>query len=154
MFEEYPTKQDATRTATEYAEPLDRLISPSDVDENADTWSDIDRDRVESEIWESVMLMRSEHREVGRMVQDRAFRIWTDSLTRVSNEALSENVSKEDLIFVYAVWPYEMDKWECHEICHRVFEEPNMRIPQWAYNKAEEDVTEGLFDGTMPTTIE
>jgi len=154
MFEDYPTKQDAKRIATEYAKPLDRLISPSDVDENADTWGDIDRDRVESEIWESVMIMRSEHREVRGMVQERAFRIWTDSLTRVTNEALSENVSNEDLVFTYGIWPYKMDKWECYETCHRVFEEPNMRIPQWAYNEAEEEIQGALFDGTMPTTIE
>jgi len=154
MFEDYPTKQDATRTAKEYAEPLDRLISPSDIDENADAWSDIDRDMLNQEIWESVMIMRSEHREVGNMIQDRAFRIWTDSLTRVANGALSENVSNEDLVFTYGIWPYKMDKWECHEICHRVFEEPNMRIPNGCIREAEEEIQGALFDGTMPTTME
>jgi len=154
MFEEYPTKQDAKRIAKEYAEPLDRLISPSDVDENADTWSDIDRDKLNQEIWESVMLMRSEHREVRNMIQERAFRIWTDSLTRVNNEILSEKVSNEDSVFIYGVWPYEINKWECREICNRVFEDPNISISQWAYNEAEEEIEGALFDGTMPTTIE
>jgi len=150
MFEDYPTKQEATRTAKEYAEPLNKLINPSDIQGGVNSWHDIDTDRLNQEVWESVMIMRSEHRQVRNMIQDRAFRIWTDSLTRVSNDALSEDVSDKELIFTYGIWPYKMDKWDCYEICHTVFEEPNVRIPQWAYDDAEEEITNGLYEGTMP----
>jgi len=150
MFEDYPTKQEAIRTAKEYAEPLNKLINPSDVQGDVNSWDDINTDRLNEEVWESVSVMRSEHRKVRNMIEDRAFRIWTDSLTRVSNDALSEDVSKEELIFTYGVWPYKMDKWDCYKICHTVFEDPNIRIPQWAYDEAQEDITDGLYKGTMP----
>lgn len=150
MFEDYPTKQEATSMAKEYAEPLNKLIDPNDIQGGVTSWDDINTDRLNQEVWESVSVMRSEHRQVRNMIQDRAFRIWTDSLTRVSNDALSADVSDKELIFTYGVWPYKMNKWECYEICHTVFEDPNVRIPQWAYDDAEEEITNGLYEGTMP----
>jgi hypothetical protein len=150
MFEDYPTKQEATRTAKEYAEPLNKLINPSDIQEDVTSWNDINTDRLNQEVYSSVSVMRSEHRQVRNMIQDRAFRIWTDSLTRVSDDALSADVSDEELIFTYGIWPYKMDKWECYEICHTVFENPSVRIPQWAYDDAEEEITDGLYEGTVP----
>jgi len=150
MFEDYPTKQEATSMAKEYAEPLNNLIDPSDVQGNANSWDDINTDRLNQEVWESVSIIRSEHRTVRNMIQDRAFRIWTDSLTRVSNDALSADVSDKELIFTYGVWPYKMDKWDCYEICHTVFEDPNVRIPQGYIREAEEEIMDGLYEGTMP----
>ena len=150
MFEDYPTKQEATSMAKEYAEPLNKLINPSDVQGGVNSWHDINTDTLNQEVWESVSIMRSEHREVRNMIQDRAFRIWTDSLTRVSNDALADNVSNEELIFTYGVWPYKMDKWEAYEICHTVFEKPNVRIPQGYIREAEEEIMDGLYEGTMP----
>jgi len=154
MFEDYPTKQEATRTAKEYAEPLNKLINPSDIQGGVNSWHDINTDRLNQEVWESVMVMRSEHRQVRNMIQDRAFRIWTDSLIRVNNDALSEDVSDKELIFTYGIWPYKMDKWDCYEICHTVFEEPNVRIPHGYIREAEEEVQSGLFDGTYPTMLD
>jgi len=150
MFEDYPTKQEATSMAKEYAEPLNNLIDPSDIQGGVTSWDDINTDRLNQEVYESVSVMRSEHRQVRNMIQDRAFRIWTDSLTRVSNDALSADVSDKELIFTYGVWPYKMNKWECYEICHTVFEDPNVRIPQGYIREAEEEIMDGLHKGTMP----
>ena len=122
MFEDYPTKSEAEQEAEEYATPLDQLINPSDVKDDAEQWSDIDDERIRSECAESAEVVATKHDYVRALIQDRAFRIWTDGFKRVSESALAEDVPLVELIHVYNVWPNHIDKWDAYEEAHRVFE--------------------------------
>jgi len=154
MFTDYPSKKQAEEQAEEYAEPLDRLINPDDIDADADTWSDIDRDLLEQEVWESTSIIRTEHSAMRHLIQDHAFRLWTESLIRQPRDVIDDDISDEELIHEYSVWPYDMDKWECYEIAHRVFETPDREIHPEYIDEAEEAVLSGLFYGSMPEGIE
>ena len=153
MFNNYPTKADAKEQAEDYAEPLDALISPSDVSDGAEAWSDIDTDVLKQEVWESVSVIRSEHDTIRHLIKDHAFRLWTRDLSRQPREVLDSGVSDEDLIHEHSIWPYDMNKWDCYEICHQVYETPDREIPQGYIDDAEVPVYEGLFDGTMPDEV-
>jgi len=150
-FQDYPTKAEAEQQAKEYATPLNKLIRPSDVQDNADSWADIDDDRLNAECAESAGVITSEHREIRNLIQDRAFRIWTDGFNRVSESALAEDVPLCELIHVYNVWPNHVDKWGAFEEASRVFEDTNYRIPNDCMNQAREEVIGGLIEGTKPT---
>lgn len=150
MMEDYPTKSEAEDQAREYATPLDQLIRPSDVQDNAEQWSDIDDDRLNAECAESAEVIAMEHRKIRNLIQDRAFRIWTDGFRRVSESALAEDVPPVELIHVYNIWPNDMDKWDVYEEAHKVFESRNYRIPHDCYDEAREEVISGLVEGTRP----
>lgn len=153
-FTDYPTRKDAENEATEYADPLDRLIDPVDVDDDADTWSEIDPDTLREEISRSVSIIRAEHQQIRGLIQDHAFKLWTDNLVRQPRDVLDDDISDTDLIHEYGIWPYDMDMYECYEICHEVYETPGRNIPQGFIDEAETTVMDGLFDGSIPSSIE
>lgn len=149
-FEEYPTKAEAEQQAKEYATPLNKLIRPSDVQDDAESWNGIDSGLLDMECWEAAGVIATEHREIRNLIQERAFRIWTDGFKRVSESALAEDVPLVELIHVYNVWPNHVNKWDAYEEAHRVFESPNYRIPNDCYNQARGEVISGLMEGTKP----
>jgi hypothetical protein len=149
MIEDYPTTSEARNQAEEYATPLDQLINPSDVVEEADGWADIDDDVIRRECAESAEVVASEHREIRNLIQDTAFRLWIEGLRRVSRDALGDAPDIE-LIHVFNIWPNDMDKWEMHEMAHKVYEDPNFRIPNGRYQEARGEVIAGLIEGTKP----
>lgn len=150
MFEDYPTLHDAEKQAEEYATPLNELINPSDVVEDAEEWSDIPDERIRRECAESARIVATEHNEMKNLIQDAAFRYWTDGFKRVSESALAEDVPLVELIHVYNIWPNHVDKWEAYECAHKVFDELNYRIPNDCMSEARERVEAGLMEGSKP----
>jgi len=150
MIEDYPTKADAQEQAREYATPLDQLIGHSDVAEGTSSWEEVPDNFIRDEAYRSAQVIATEHDEMRGLIKDRAFRIWTDGFKRVSESALAEDVPLSELIHVYNLWPNHVDKWEAYEEAHRVFEEPNTRIPNDCMQQAREEVTAALMEGTKP----
>ena len=150
MFEDYPTKSEARDQAEEYATPLDQLINPRDVQDDAESWNDIDSDLLDMECWEAAGVIATEHDEIRNLIQDTAFRLWIEGFNRVSESALAEDVPLVELIHVYGIWPNHVDKWEMLEVAEKVFESPNYRIPPDIYHDAREYVERGLMVGTLP----
>jgi len=150
MIDRYPTKTEAREQAEDYATPLNKLINPSDVDDGANQWSDIDPDTIRRECHTSAGVVATEHDEMRNLIKDRAFRIWTDGFRRVSDGALAEDVPLVELIHVYNLWPNHVDKWDAYEEAHKVFENPNYRIPNDCYDEARDEVITGLMEGTRP----
>jgi hypothetical protein len=148
-FGDYPTKADAQEQAREYATPLNRLINPSDVQDNAEQWADIDDDLLNSECWESAGVITSEHDEMRNLIQDTAFRLWCEDMRRLPRDVLGDAPDRE-LVMVYQIQPHDMSNAELHGIAHAVFEERNTRIPRGYVEEAREYVEAGLYDGTMP----
>lgn len=151
MFENYPSRQDAIEQAKDHATPLNKLINPSDVNPKADSW-DIFRsedEAIRSECTQCAEVIATEHDEMRNLIQDTAFRLWIDGFRRVSRDVLGDAPDTE-LIHVYNIWPNDMDKWEMYEIAHKVYENPNFRIPNDCYDEAREAVITGLVEGTKP----
>jgi len=152
MFDSYPSHQDAIQQAKDHAIPLNNLITPQEVDPDAQVWSDIDDDVIRRECAESAEIIATEHRTIRNLIQDRAFRIWLSGLKRVNDDALAEDVPLVELIHVYNLWPFSTDKWEVLEVAEKVFEDPNFRIPNDCMQQAREEVIAGLMEGTQPDT--
>lgn len=149
MIEDYPTASDARNDARQYATPLDQLINADDVDPNADSWEEVDPETLERELWETTEILISQHDEPKWLVKDHAFRLWYDGMRRLPRDVLAD-VSDHELVHVYNVQPNDMDKYEWFDIAHRVFEDPNVRIPRDCIEKAREVVQRGLFEGSKP----
>jgi hypothetical protein len=149
MIEDYPTTSEAREQAEEYATPLDQLINPSDVQDDAEQWTDIDADTIRFECAESAGIIASEHREMRNLIQDAAFRLWADSMKRVSRDVLGDAANTE-LVRVYGIQPNDMSNAELYEIMHVVFEESNARIPNGFVEEARAEVEAGLIEGTKP----
>jgi len=149
MFDQYPTKTEAEQQAKDHATPLNNLITPQEVDPEAQLWSDIDDDDIRRECAESAEIIATEHRTIRNLIQDRAFRIWIDGFRRVSRDVLG-NAPDIELIHVYNVWPNDMRRDEMHSIAHKVYEDPNFRIPNDCYDEARDEVITGLMEGTRP----
>jgi len=156
MIDRYPTKTEAEQQARQTAESLDRLINPDDVQDDADSWAEVDDEAIERECAESASIMADQRGSYGvrGLIQDRAFRIWTDSMRRIVDrdmcEHLRDEYGDETLLFEHQIWLGDLRKEDAYEICHQVFQSPDYRIPQWAYDQAREEVTEAVFDATMP----
>jgi hypothetical protein len=149
MIDSYPTTSEAREQAEEYATPLNKLINPNDVQGGAEQWTDIDAEDIRFECAESAEVVATEHDEMRNLIQDTAFRLWVDGFRRVSRDVLGDAPDSE-LIHVFNIWPNEMDKWEMYEIAHKVYEDPNFRIPNDCYDEAREAVITGLVEGTKP----
>ena len=149
MFEDYPTKSEAEDQAREYATPLNNPINADDVDSDADSWEDVDDDVIERECCDCAQVVVGEHDEMRNLVQDLAFRLWTDDFQRQPREILADAPDVE-LIHIYQIWPNDMNKWEFFEEAHTVFEDPNTRIPDGYYSDAMRVVERGLMEGTKP----
>jgi hypothetical protein len=149
MFEDYPTKAEAEEEAQEYATPLDQLIGHSDVAEGTSSWEEVPNKFIRDEAYKSAQIIATEHDEMRNLIKDRAFRIWTDGFRRVSRDVLGD-ASDTELIHVFNIWPNDLRRDEMYSIAHKVFEDPNFRIPNDCYDEAREEVITGLIEGTKP----
>jgi len=149
MIDRYPTKTETRKRAKEYATSLNKLINPDDVQDDADSWAEVDNQEIERECAESAGIITSEHDEMRHLIKDTAFRLWMESMRRVSRDVLGDAPDRE-LVRVYGIQPNDMDKYELHDICHAVYEEPNARIPYGYVDEAREVVEDGLMEGTKP----
>jgi hypothetical protein len=127
------------------------LIQPSDIDENAETWEDIDRYTVEKECHESAEIMLQETQEpFGGMVRDYAIILWRDNMPRVNREHLTTDNDREILIDM-GYWPYDMSYFDVYrELNDYINETSSHHIPSTYDRQAKETVSIGIVNGMIP----
>jgi len=141
------TKFEARDKAHENAMSLNELIDPSDVDPNAEKWEDIDPDKLDMEIHESISVIRSENQSpYDRLAYDLAIGLWRDSMPRVPMGDMAFETEEKAVRKGY--WPNKMDKWTCREILEDYSNEY-----EYFYeflDEAWEYVSEGIYQGMHP----
>lgn len=138
-----PTQAKATayQEAVNYAEPLDMLIHPSDVSDDANEWDDIDDETMRQEIAYSADVVMSENQLDG-VTRELAIVLWASDMPRASMADLAFDSQQEAVENGY--WPHKMG-WD--ELSGLLWE---MDIPTTAYQEASAVVTRGYCDGTNP----
>jgi hypothetical protein len=134
----------------EYATPLNRLIDPSDVSNQASEWSDIDGDVLDEEIQHSVSIILQEtrwHSKIGALLYDYALIQVKDDLMRAPIEDLSFTSRKRAVKEGY--WPYDMCEGRAMEILTQTYESIG-EIPPCYVTHAREAISEGLHKGMTP----
>ena len=141
------TKFEARDKACEDAMSLNELIDPSDVDPNAERWKDIDPDKLDMEIHESISVIRSENQNPFNWIAyDLAIGLWRDSMPRVSMGDMAFETEEKAVREGY--WPNRMDKWEAREILESYSNE--YEYFHEFLDEAWEYVSEGIYQGMHP----
>jgi hypothetical protein len=130
---------------------IDQLIQPSDIDESATEWQDIDRYDVEKECHESAEVMLKERQEpFGGMVRDYAIILWRDNMPRVNREHLTTD-NDRDILVDMGYWPFDMSYFEVYrELNEYINETSSHHIPSTYDRQAKETVETGIVYGMMP----
>ena len=148
------TEHDARATAAEQTESIDMLINPSDIDEKATEWSDIDSMDLEHELAESASIMRSENQSPYQSIAEQlAIELTKDALTRAPMSDLVFDDKQTAVENGY--WPYKTDKWTVEELIHESDKDPQTdlgMIYHECLNEAWNTVQAGIMDGLQPQT--
>lgn len=141
------TRQEARQEAQEATDSFDRLINPTDIDQSADEWSDIDEQELEQEAITSVEIIRSEKQTpFDGFARDLALKLTKEALTRAPMEHLTFETKRKAVTAGY--WPHSMNKWELEELIHENYEEGKLsRIYRECYQEAWDTVSAGIIDG-------
>jgi hypothetical protein len=130
------------------------LINPSDIDENAETWEDIDKYTVEKECHESAEIMLKEQQgPFYGMVRDYAIILWRDGMDRINldSDLVSDGITERECLTVYGKWPYSMSYFEVYQVLDEYINETHIhQIPNACYNRAKETVSIGIVNGMLP----
>lgn len=142
------TKSEAKELAKESVEyTLSDLINPSDIDENAALWEDIDPDTLNEELWRSVEVMQSErHMPYHGIAYDLAICLWRDNLPRAPMGDLVFETQEKAVREGY--WPNKMDKWQCREILESY--SSDYEYFHEYLNEAWESVGAGIYEAMDP----
>jgi hypothetical protein len=127
------------------------LINPSDIDESASEWDDIDKYTAEKECHESAEIMLQETQEpFYGMVRDYALILWRDNMPRVNRDHLTTDSDREILVNM-GYWPYDMSYFEVYrELNDYINETSSHHIPSTYDRQAKETVAIGIVNGMMP----
>lgn len=140
------TKSEARKLAKENATPLNELIRPSDVQEGADSWEEIDDETIEHECFESASIILSERQEPAHSIaHDLALTLWAKDLPRAPMEDLVFTTKEKAVREGY--WPNKMDKWHLREILEEMYQSEEY---YWYYEEAREVVESGIVEGMKP----
>ncbi len=144
---EFITESEAKAKAKDNATPINDLINPSDIEDNAEEWSDIDDETLEMELVESAEIILSESQQpFDSIVFDLAITFLQDDLTRAPMEDLAFDSMEKAVEKGY--WPYSMDKWECREILEEMAQNHNW---YWdCHSEAYNVVFGGIVEGMEP----
>lgn len=131
--EEYTVKKQAKQAAIDQIQySMDELIDPSDIDENADNWEDIDEDTLNMEVGEGIQVMVSENQIPA--IKDLSVVLWRESLPRVPMKDLVFDDMETAVREGY--WPNSMNRIEVTEILWEYFPECEHCVD--LYNEAED----------------
>lgn len=147
------TKSEAENRAKELATPLSDFIGPSEVQDGAEKWSDIDHEVLREEAYETAEICIGEasyaHTKLASLLYDRAITVMKDDLPRVPMKHLTfENRQKA---VAEGYWPYKMTHGEVIVNLQEIYTTIE-QIPTDAYQVAYEDVSRGYVEGTIPNT--
>jgi hypothetical protein len=147
------SRSKAREKAKEAAEPINTLVHPADIDDTAESWTEVDEETLEEELaYSAEIIMSEQQRPFHGIAHDLAMTLWTKDMSRISMEHL-EYEDMETAIIKANVWPNQMDKWEIREILEDNYphnDDMNL-IYQHCYNDAYDEVFAGIIDGMQPT---
>jgi hypothetical protein len=133
---------------------ISELIQPSDIDESATEWEDIDRYTVEKECHESTEIMLKEQQgPFYGMIRDYAIILWRDGMERINldSDLVSDGITERECLTVYGKWPYSMSYFEVYQVLSEYINETHIhQIPNACYNEAKETVSIGIVNGMLP----
>lgn len=136
-------RKKAYKTAYEEAFPLEDLITPQEVDSNAESWGDVPREELDREVEQSLTTIRHERHYDG-IHKDLATLLYMHDLPRAPMEHLAFETKQEALQEGY--WPNSMTNVEAHQ---QILEN-DVLIPPEYYNEAWSEVSAGIYDKTHP----
>lgn len=143
--DEYTAREQAKRAVVEQVKySLDDLIPPSDVEDGAETWDDIDEETLRMEVGESLDHLVSE----GALpaIDDLAIVLWRESLPRVPMDDLV--FSDRATAVREGYWPYKMNRTEVTELLWEFADEY-----EWFHeyqDEAEMQLHDAMVDAMHP----
>lgn len=123
------------------------LIDPSEVTDEAETWSDVDPDDLDQEISECITV-KNEERGMNGMLNELATIFYMESLPRVSLDDLIYDTEEEALKNGY--WPNSMTNYEAESILTELRWNDEFEIPQDAVMKASWVIDSAYSDRLDP----
>jgi len=149
------TRTEAREKAREAATPLNKPIQPSDIDDSANSWDDIEMETLENECVRSAeIILAEEQMPFAGICHDLAMTSWTESMPRISMSHLDYE-DMETAVVEANVWPNEMNKWEIREILEENYRSNDDMsvIYHECYNDAYDVVLDGIVDGMQSNMV-
>ena len=141
------TRSEAKEQAKEAVDSIDSLINSSDIEDNAETWEEIEDEKLEMELFEGATMRLSEQQKpFYNIAVDLAYTMWQNDLPRAPMDHLAFD-SKEKAV-EKGYWPNSMDKWECREILEEMGENSESFLHY--YSEAYDIVVSGMVEGMEP----
>lgn len=128
---------------------IDQLVNPSDVEDGAGSWSEVDIDRLHHEIHRSVEIAIDESHHDGA-IQELAIMEWLNDMPRVKMEDMVFSTRKEALAEGY--WPYDLSRMGAKAKIYMLIQNQMVNIPHTARNKARNLAKKALADKYDPLT--
>jgi len=123
------------------------LIDPSEVTDEAETWSDVDSDDLDHEISECVTV-KNQERGMNGMLNELAIVFYMESLPRVSLDDLVYDTEEQALKNGY--WPKRMSNYEAESVLTELHWDDEIKIPQEAFNEASWVIDSAYCDRLDP----
>lgn len=143
------SRSEAREQAAEIPDPIDTVISPSDVDDSAESWDDIDRDLLDAEILMVVREMdirnNPDYREIA---ENLALSLLMEEMPRVNMRVLVFRKPKTAVV-EEQIWPGQVSVSQAKEW---LLEED--AIPSHYLNEAYDEVRLGVMEGMRPEVLE
>jgi len=139
-------KRDAYDDVHESAYPIHDLIGPSDVSDDATSWSDVSDRDMDREVSRATEVVRSEGQYSG-IARDLAVTVWIADLPRAPMSDLAFEDRREAVANGY--WPYDMDIVEVREIVSEQFDRHDMQY-RGAHEEAYGVITAAYADKLDP----
>lgn len=144
------THDEAAKRAKDYATPLNELIRPSHLVDEADSWEDIPEEMINQEVNKSVDVILSEignHHQLKDVIHTRALTVHKADMDRAPMKHLKFDTKRAAVENGY--WPHNCSHHEVFGYLQEAY--PTCEdIPSYDYQRAREAVTQGLMDGMKP----
>ena len=151
MSIERVTRSEVRREAQNAAEPLDDLIRPSDVADDAETWDEVDDTMLAAELHQAVEIICSEGQyPYAALAHDLAMDMTRDTLLRVPMDDLVYDDRVEAVKNGY--WPHKMNRTRVTELIEKHRHQSELAAI-WvdAHRDAWDVVSEGIYEGMKPS---
>ena len=141
-------KKAAYRAVYESNYLITTLIDPEEVDENADSWDDVDDDKLDDELHHAVDVQMSENNQYGGLIKELAIKIWLSEMPRVKLDDLVFETEEKALENEY--WPYRVSSMEAESMLHKLVSFDRLDIPNSAFEEASGVVQAAALDKMDP----
>lgn len=135
------------REVYQNAYSIGELINPSDVDEDASSWEEVDEDKLNHEIHTSIEMSISEN-QFSSEIQHMAIVEWLDHMPRVKMEDMAFSTHSEAVSEGY--WPYKLSYVGASSEIYDMLEREELTLPHSAREEARHIVQQALGDKYDP----